>query len=61
MEGIERDYSRSALEARTRELWRRARRELGQRYAIGLLAPGMTRPAWSADELDDEPDMDIAF
>jgi hypothetical protein len=61
VEGIERDYSRSALEAHTRELWRRARRELGQRYAIGLLAPGMTRPAWLADELDDEPDMDIAF
>lgn len=61
VEGIERDYARSALQARTRELWHRTRRELGQRYAIGLLAPGMTRPAWSADELEEEPDPDIAF
>jgi hypothetical protein len=64
IEGIERDWTRSALEMRTHELWRRARLELGQRYAIGLMAPGMTRPAWSPDEAGDDgedEDEDLPF
>jgi hypothetical protein len=61
VDGIERDYTRATLDARTRELWHRARRELGQRYAIGLLAPGMARPAWSAEEVEDDDGDDIPF
>jgi hypothetical protein len=60
-DGIEREWTRSTLACRTRELWCRARCELGQRYAIGLLAPGMTQPAWSVEEVDDEEDDDIPF
>jgi hypothetical protein len=32
----------------------RARAELGQRYAIGLQGPGMSRPAWSPGEMSDD-------
>ncbi|MEA2176834.1 MAG: hypothetical protein QOG77_131, partial [Solirubrobacteraceae bacterium] len=42
-----------------RELWQRARAELGQRYAIGLLGPGMSRPAWSPEEGGADDDDDI--
>jgi hypothetical protein len=59
IDGFEREMYRSALEARMRELWQRARAELGGSYAIGLLGPGMTRPQWTpAEDADDD---DIPF
>jgi hypothetical protein len=61
MDGLERDMYRSSLDERMRELWVRVRAELGRRYAVGLLAPGMTRPSWSPSELADEDDDDIVF
>jgi hypothetical protein len=58
MEGVERVWLRASLQARTRALWARARTELGRSYAIGLLAPGMSRPVWDSGEPaeDDEDD-----
>ena len=55
-ERVELDWEREALNAKARELWERARRELGRRYAIGFLGSGMRRPVWSPSELtgDDE-------
>jgi hypothetical protein len=50
---LERDWTAGALESRTVELWRRARAELGQRYAIGLQGPGMSRPARSPADMGD--------
>jgi hypothetical protein len=62
MDALERGWTNSALESRTRGLWRRARAELGRRYAIGLQGPGMIRPAWSPGELTDGDDgADIEF
>jgi hypothetical protein len=62
MDALERDWASSALESRTHELWRRARAELGRRYAVGLQGPGMSRPAWSPGELTDGDDgSDIEF
>jgi hypothetical protein len=46
-DGFEREMYRSVLDARLRGLWQRARAELGRSYVIGLLAPGMSSPAWS--------------
>jgi hypothetical protein len=60
VDGIEQEMYRSSLEARMRELWQRARAELGRSYAIGLLGPGMTRPEWTPSAPDDEDD-DIPF
>ena len=60
MDGLERDMYRSSLDERMRELWVRVRAELGRRYAVGLLGPGMTRPSWSPSELADGDD-DIVF
>jgi hypothetical protein len=54
LDAFERDWASSALESRAVELWRRARAELGQRYAIGLQGPGMTRPAWSPGDMSDD-------
>jgi hypothetical protein len=51
---------RSSLGARMRELWQRARAELGRSYAIGLLGPGMSRPEWTPSEAA-EDDGDIPF
>jgi hypothetical protein len=59
LDALERDRYRSALEHRLHALWRRAREELGRRYAVGLLGPGMARPAWSPDEAS--ADADIPF
>jgi hypothetical protein len=42
---------RHAIDAHAIALWRRARAELGSRYAIGFLGAGMERPVWSPDEL----------
>jgi len=61
LDGLERDRYRAALERRLRDLWSRAREELGRGYAVGLLGPGMTRPAWSPVEATGEADADIPF
>ena len=52
---------RSSLDARMRELWRRARAELGRSYAIGLLGPGMTRPGVDPERRGRGRDDDIPF
>jgi hypothetical protein len=55
-------WQNHVLEQRTRTVWARVRRELGRRYAIGLMLSGMSRPAWSPEELaDSEADDDIPF
>jgi len=53
-------FDRMMLEQDARELWRRARTEIGRRYAVGFLGHGMKRPVWSPDELvpDDEDGVD---
>jgi hypothetical protein len=61
LDALERDRYRSALERRLRALWSRAREELGGRYAVGLLGPGMARPAWAPVESVGEADADIPF
>ncbi|MEA2319349.1 MAG: hypothetical protein QOD44_3538 [Solirubrobacteraceae bacterium] len=59
---FEREWNRETLDTKARQLWRRARAELGRRYAIGLLGPGMSRPAWSAGEVPDgEHEADVEF
>ena len=56
---LDQSVEREGLEEDARELWLRARHELGRRFAIGFLGRGMTRPIWSPDALeDDEPDED---
>ena len=50
-ERIERSWMRELLDERTAALWRRVRNELGRRYAVGFLGPGMQRPVWSPGEL----------
>jgi hypothetical protein len=59
VDGFERELYRDSLEARMRQLWKRARAELGRTYAIGLLGPGMTHPEWTPS--DDDEDDDIPF
>jgi hypothetical protein len=57
MDGLEREWLRASLQARTRALWARARTEIGRSYAIGLLAPGMSRPVLDpGDPADDDED-----
>ena len=53
---LEHNWTREALEQDARALWLRARIELGRRFAVGYLGPGMQRPVWSAEsaEGDDE-------
>jgi len=60
-DGFERQLYRSSLDARMRGLWQRARAELGRSYAIGLLGPGMTSPAWSPGEAGAPAADDIPF
>jgi len=60
-DGFERQMYRSSLDARMHGLWQRARAELGRSYAIGLLGPGMTSPAWSPDEAGAPAADDIVF
>jgi len=54
--GIDEIFARAEGEQRSLGLWRRAQRELGHRYAVGYLGPGMERPVWSPAELADEGD-----
>jgi hypothetical protein len=61
LDAFERDSYRSALDHRLQALWGRAREELGRRYAVGLLGPGMARPAWAPDEAAPDADADIPF
>lgn len=51
---VEADWERQELDGQAAALWRRARAELGQRYAVGFLGSGMRRPVWSPSELDDD-------
>lgn len=59
---IECAWARDELQCQALSIWRRARSELGPRYALGFLGVGMKRPVWSPSELsgtgaaDDEPD-----
>ena len=63
-EGCERfgqSIEREALEEDARGLWRRARIELGRRFAIGFLGQGMTRPVWSPEALEPGEDDDVTW
>ncbi|HEX4719084.1 MAG TPA: hypothetical protein VH300_11175 [Thermoleophilaceae bacterium] len=55
-EDMEHDWHRHVLGERTRGVWDRVRRELGRRYAIGLMLKGMSHPAWSPEEFDPDDD-----
>jgi hypothetical protein len=62
IDDMESGWHHHVLDERTRSVWTRVRRELGRRYAIGLMLRGMPRPAWSPEELSDsEDDDDIPF
>src|SRR4051812_15782506 len=50
-ERLELGWVREQLDERAAGLWRRVRGELGRRYAVGYLGPGMQRPVWSPGEL----------
>jgi len=60
-ERFEAALDRHALDEQAAALWKRARAELGRRFAIGFLGAGMERPVWSPDELDDDDESDIPF
>jgi hypothetical protein len=60
-DGFEREMYRASLDARMRGLWQRAQAELGRSYAIGLLGPGMTTPAWSPGETGSPAADDVVF
>ncbi len=52
---------RTALDEQAATLWKRARAELGRRFAVGFLGSGMQRPVWSPEELDEDDDSEIPF
>ena len=56
VERVEADWERDALQGKAQALWRRARAELGRRYAVGYLGTGMRRPVWAPAELQDDDD-----
>jgi hypothetical protein len=59
-EGLVDEWDRQRLDAQAAALWRRARSELGRRYAVGFLGAGMRRPVWTPEELDgEEPEGDF--
>lgn len=61
-ERFEAALDRAALDEQAATLWKRARAELGRRFAVGFLGSGMERPVWSPDELDDDDaETDIPF
>ena len=61
-EDMEDGYRRHVLDERAKGLWVRVRRELGRRYAVGLMLTGMACPVWSPEEWeDDESDDEIPF
>lgn len=51
---IDMSIERYALNEKATAVWKRARTELGRRFAIGFLGAGMDRPVWSPSELDDD-------
>jgi hypothetical protein len=53
-------FERAQLHEEAADVWRRARAELGRRYAVGFLGPGMRRPVWSPGELEPDDD-DMPF
>lgn len=62
VESFEAGYQEYMLAERTRTVWARVRRELGRRYAVGVMLRGMSQPAWSPEELSDsDEDDDIPF
>ncbi len=61
LERFEAALDRHTLDEQAAALWRRARAELGRRYAIGFLGTGMERPVWSPEELEDEYESEIPF
>jgi hypothetical protein len=58
---MEESWGRHVLDQRTRAVWDRVRRELGRRYAIGLMLKGMSGPAWSPEEFESDADDDVPF
>jgi hypothetical protein len=62
-EDMEQSWRQYTLATRTRALWQRARLELGRRYAVGLMLPGMSAPVWSPEEVseDDDESGDVPF
>lgn len=60
-EGMNNGWRRHVLGKRARSVWEGVRRELGRRYAIGLMLNGMAQPAWTPEDLDEEDDDEIEF
>jgi hypothetical protein len=58
LDELERSWQRDALQEHAHALWLRARSELGRRFVVGYLGPGMERPLWSPGP---GPDDDIPF
>ena len=59
---LERSWTLEALEAEARELWARARQELGRGHVVGFFGAGMTKPIWTPGEDEDEDeDEDFPF
>jgi hypothetical protein len=54
------DFEHSEVVEETRRLWLRARRDLGRRYRVGLLEPGMDAPRWGPGG-ESEGDGDTVF
>ncbi|MCU0259101.1 MAG: hypothetical protein MUF56_08780 [Solirubrobacteraceae bacterium] len=60
-ERFEAELDRCALDEQAAALWRRARAELGRRFAIGFLGAGMQRPVWSPEQLEEDDDEELPF
>jgi len=60
-ERFEAALDRASLDEQAATLWKRARAELGRRFAVGFLGSGMERPVWSPEELDEDDDSEIPF
>jgi hypothetical protein len=62
-EDMQDGYRQHVLDQRTKGVWVRVRRELGRRYAVGLMLKGMPSPVWSPEEWDDgaEDEFDDEF
>lgn len=53
---LEVQMDRWSLNERAAALWKRARADLGREYTVGFLGPGMERPVWSPEQLDEDED-----
>ena len=58
LEDMQEGYRQHVLDQRAKGIWVRVRRELGRRYAVGLMLKGMARPVWSPEEWEDEDESD---